>query len=277
MYCIIISGIIIIGLCTYFVSLNGKGIKKIGVIIICLGTFLMYLNSNYESKKVSSEIIEKIQMTNAKIETLKKNPTTSISKINQIDSEFNSWASDFIKNKDSFKLKLEKEKLDVENIKIIQSQKWFPVYDYFFTTLKNMIYAYNKSSSSKLLLKIPTVPVNLFSKEAHEFIAKIKFSKNLIWMISLQGNISESDTTLPEIDINIEEANLFDKNLIPNQHLYLFGDLTIYLDTEYSKIRLKHYNRFDTKELKNKYDLKNFKKSINQILETIIQYQLLNL
>ena len=250
-------------------------IMIIGIVFITFGTFLTYLGSNYQSNKVSDEIKEKIQMTNDKIEELQKGPGDNKESLNKIDNEFKSWATDFIKNKDSHKYKYEKENLDTKIKEATLSKEWVSFYEYFFESLNSLIMAYNETSSKKILTKISKIPANLYTESAKDFIAKIKFSNDLIWIITLKVTQPFDNNNIPSIEIHKEQSELFDKDIKPSTDFIIWGDLSIIPLPDYSKIRVERSRKeFLTKELKSEYDLHDYKISVKQLLKTIIEFQL---
>ncbi|MCC9137157.1 hypothetical protein ACFSKU_20875 [Pontibacter silvestris] len=114
----------------------------IGILIIAIGTFIMYVGSGKSSDKSQKEILEKFEETQHKIDALKSSPNTNSKEIAKIEDEFNEWANDFIKTKDLKKLDLEKKGLDVKSNRIVLSSKWKPQLDSFFSSLKSMIDVY---------------------------------------------------------------------------------------------------------------------------------------
>ncbi|TSA25830.1 MAG: hypothetical protein D4R68_08205 [Ignavibacteriales bacterium] len=244
------------------IGLKMNWIMILGIIVIAIGTFLTYLGSNYQSNKVSDDIKEKIQDTNAKIAALQKEPSINKEAVDKLDNEFSSWATEFIKNKDSQKLHYEKEILDNKGKELSLNKEWVPFYNCFFETLKNLLNAYNKSSKNKIAYEIPQLPDNLFSERINEFVAEIKFSKNIVWKISLRLNRLD---ILPYIDINVENNS---KDT---------GCLTIVaLIRSRKNIRVlkNNQNIFITNNLMEEYDLDNYTNSLKTILKIIVEYQL---
>ncbi len=241
-------------------GLKMNWIMILGIILIAIGTFLTYLGSNLQSNKVSDEIKGKIQDTNAKIAALQKEPSINKEAVDKLDNEFSAWATELIKNKDSQRLHYEKDILDIKGKELSLSKEWLTFYNFFFETLKNLLDAYNRTAKNLITYEIPPLPNNLFSESINNFVANIKFSKQISWNIILSKEISE----IPSINITVinESKNIGGLSIAPmsitDKVMYIFKDKDIFM----------------TNDLLSKYDLGDYKNSLKTILKIIVEYQL---
>lgn len=157
MHWLIIFGIMLIAIGTFLTYLGGNLLSNkmhwliiFGIVLIAVGTFLTYLGGNLQSNKVSDEIKDKLKSTNEKIDSLKKDNNINKGTIIEIENEFNSWAKDFFNKKDEYQLKHEMQDLNIKNKGVTLSMEWRSFYDYFFSNLKGMIDAYNKTNENKI-------------------------------------------------------------------------------------------------------------------------------
>ena len=292
---IIVVGILLIAIGTYLTIVrthgkndgskkeikNNKGVKYknliiiIGVTFIAIGTYLTIAGAQKENDVANSEIKVKLQETKDEIEALRKRSNIDTNEINKIDNEFNAWAKDLIENRESYNIRREKEILENKNTKINVSNKWFYIYNYFFSTLNRMIDAFNSNSEKKILKEIPNLPKNLFSEEADSFYVTLEFKKDLIWIIYLQQFHMSREIEPPIITIKvIDDPKLFqDKDLFR-----IFPhSLSISIFPAHNSILIDPYAKWKFKNLAEEYDIKDYQISINEILETILRDQILNI
>jgi len=257
----------------YNIGIKMHPLIVLGIIIIAIGTFILYLGSMRQSNQVNEEIQKKLNMTSDKIDSLKKDPGINKESINEIDDEFNSWAKDFTNNKNAHQLNFEKENLDIQKKQNDLSIEWRPMYIYFTQTLKNLLDAFNQNNDWKIVYSIPELPNNLFSEEFQNYVIKLKFNDRQSMLMAF---FSSRSTALPNIYI----ANIYNKNIFEKEKKYSvtdvgLGGLTISPDIEVNEIRIyiiEHY--YPLLKLKGDYSLKDYEKSIKEILKTIIEYKI---
>ncbi len=245
----------------------------VGIAFIAIGTLLTYLGSNYQSNKVSNEIINKIDSTNEKIKELKKDPEINKGELQIIENEFDSWASRFVQNKDSYKLKIEKDNVNSKETEINLSHTWLPFYENFFNTLDKMIKAYNTHSKHKIVVGTYSLPSSLFSEEVNNFIFKVSFKENMHWAIFLTSLGNQDYEILPMISICQLSQSPFDKQFSKKKVALFNADLSFYPNLQNSKIRI-FYNRFRIKEIQDEYDLINYQAAIKDLIRLLFEHQL---
>lgn len=252
----------------------------LGIILVGCGTYLT-ISENYnkgdrDSTELKKEFKKEIQSTKETIKGLYQKSEISNEDVTKIDTEFTSWANEFIRNIDYYKLKNEKKIIENKNNQITLNEKWLPFYQDFFITLGRMIETLNIQSTSKISKNIPTIPYHLFSKSASQFIAKIKFPNNVVLIFILQNRLTYLSNSLPSIEIFEAKPELFDKQFEFNKEYIPMGGLGIEPLPERSKIRIDQlFSDLKISELKPDYDLNDYHKSIKEILKTILQDKLI--
>ena len=174
-----------------------------GIVIIGLGTLLVYYGSGKNDKESQEEITDKIEDTQRKIEELKSDPTISYKDIMEVENEFTAWADDFLEKKEQKKLELEKTNIGEKETRIELDSFWRPQIDEFLTETNNILSAYSSKSGDSIDFDIPVLPKNIFHVHADPYKANINFRKDIIWQIIIAPAKEHSRNSMVNFEIKI--------------------------------------------------------------------------
>lgn len=243
----------------------------LGILVLAVGTglsaYLINLSTVLSSKDSQKEVLNKIEETRQQIVDAKGAPNVDRKEIEKIEDEFNSWADDFVKNKELKKLELEKEDINTKGNRIALNAKWKPHLDAFFSSIKNILDAYNKRTGDNINYNIPQLPDNLFDPAAVEYQATITFRPDIKWSISLTPAAPLADDPMPSLKISIYDS-------IGNYPQDKIG-IAIIDDTKFNQdsrvLIMKHdNNRFNMNNIHRTYNINEdaFKVLAKDLLES---------
>ncbi len=177
----------------------------IGIIVIGIGTLLIYYGSGKNDRQSQQEITDKIEDTQRKIEQLKSNSNVNQEDLVIVENEFANWAKDFVESKEHKKLELEKSVLGEKESRLKLNSLWKPQLNGFLQETKNLILAYNSNTGDSINFEIPDLPENIFLSKTDQYKAKIIFRPDVRWEISIAPAGEYSQNAM--IDFRIEIYN----------------------------------------------------------------------
>lgn len=246
-----------------------------------LGTYLMYVGSGQSSAASQKELMDKIEETRQEIAEAKDSTNPDKQEIEKIENEFNSWANEFVKNKDLKKLELEKENINTEGSRIALSAKWKPQLDTFLSSIRNIIDAYNRQAGASITYDINKLPENIFDPSAEEYEAKIIFKPDIIWLINIAPASALAEKQMPSLTVSIfdqKTKNYKDISSMLNTK-DVFGIL-IRDDSTFNPnpiiLIVKHKNdRYSMKNIPQEYEVKD--DTFKELAKDLVESQLLQL
>lgn len=251
----------------------------IGIIVIGFGTYFIYLGTDLNNKKSQQDLVKKIEHTQSIIEDLKTIPNDDslVTKIADVEKEFHNWADEFIKNKESKKLFVEKKKVSSLEERIEVSNEWLPGYKAFFDVIKKSIEAYNSKTNSEIVYDIPIIPDNIFINSDHNYSAFIVFRENIIWEFIISPPKEFDINYFPDVSLDIYNKNVLNKEWIVKQSS-LTDKLSIlsYSDEKLGIHAIKN-TRLNLAYLKTGYVITNSKETLIEIARDLIEAQLLQM
>lgn len=251
----------------------------LGIIVIGSGTYLIYLGTDLTNKKSQKDIVKKIENTQSSIESLKnlaRDDSLDI-KIKNVETEFNEWADDFLKNIETKKLKIEKKKITTLESRIEESKKWLPGYKNFLDVIKKSLDAFNLKTKSNIKYNLPQIPNNIFINSEINYTGTIFFKNNIIWEIAIIPPDEMDNNYKPGAFIYMYDKNVMSEKYINRQSqatdiLYLSSseDSKIY----YLKLR---NNKFNFDYLESDWIDTNPEKTFSKVAIDLIEANLLQI
>lgn len=243
-----------------------------GIITIAFGTFLTYYGTSISSSKDKTEITNKIDDFKndlAKIKNADLPDSQKEKEIEKINFEFQSWADDFLRNKEEKKVLLDKNDLSIREKKILLNTKWREYYVKIFTAIPQMINAYNVASKNNniKLFELNELPNNIYEAGIKKFKIQVQFNENTYWMIWLNVSDPITEDNLPRI--NITHASK------PNDVFVLMADLSFWIDTKTKYLYVSTDRIFEKANFNKKYPLNENSDQIISLLKQAFEYQVL--
>lgn len=245
-----------------------------GICVIALGTFLTYYGSSLNNKKDKQEITDKIEGFNEKLESISTQNIPSPEKekqVEQVKQEYMQWAEKFVSNKEEQLVELDKTDVALREEKISLNKQWHSIYSDFFTSITEMVNAYNSASGQEKVKFIENqqFPASIYSATPDNFKVIIQFNDNLHWTIWLKVREPIKNKYLPSINISVAE----NKDFLKYQS-FNWGDLSFqpYSDNQ---IRVETLNIFDKANFEEKYELGETRQELNDLLKKAFEYQIL--
>jgi hypothetical protein len=166
---------------------SGYVVMVVGLLIAAMGTCLAYYGAELNNRKDSQALEKKINVTLAKLEDAKTEPSSkgssgpNAAKVQQIEDEFSNWATQFLLTRDARRLELDKTQLNRRSAEARISDKWRPFVVQFISILQRTVDAYNAKAGSKIKVNLPVVSANLYEQE---YKGEISFDAEHVWRIS---------------------------------------------------------------------------------------------
>lgn len=235
----------------------------LGIVVVGIGTLIIYVGGNRDSQSSQNEITAKINETQKKIDNLKFESNDK-EKVSQIENEFHEWANDFVENKDKKRIFVEKKQLENKESRIKFNELYRPHFLLFLETTKNIIDAYNAKTGEKISYRISSLPMNIFDPNVEKYKAQLIFNADVIWNIELKPAGVLSDNIMTTFQILITDKN--------GREIDLFA---LY-PTENKVLVVKIFNsRFNFNNIPNDFLLEDV--AYKNIAKTFIESQLLQL
>jgi hypothetical protein len=158
----------------------------VGILIIALGTGLTLYGQHIKSRGDSSILQEKVENVLKSIDETKKGEKdeATAGKMQQIEQEFRTWATEFLKDREQKKVALAKNQLDSVDEQFKVSNEVKPVFEYVLKTIESLARAYNAESGQKVQVDFPTIPSNLYTQAAEDYSGKVIFPSKVVWRVS---------------------------------------------------------------------------------------------
>ncbi|KAA9345948.1 hypothetical protein [Adhaeribacter soli] len=248
-------------------------ITIIGIIFIAIGTFLTFYGPSIDSKKDKEELNQKFSEFNNELKSIRKEDipqSEKEEKIAELKNEYSQWASEFSSNKDLYKLEYQKSNLGFEEKKLTYNNEWKKFYSGFFNELESIVAAYNEHSKNgkiEIITKHP-FPSVIFNATHESFFYILKFGDTVYWKLFIINTQTFKEKELPTIVISITSKH--------PENDYFSPALSIYPNPDRNLIIVnKHNNNINLS--KEDFPLNTPKKSMQEIIKGIIQYQILKL
>jgi hypothetical protein len=200
------------------------------------------------------------------------------SKIETVENEFHQWADEFIKNKESKKLLIKKQKISLTESRIKKSNTWLPGFQAFIDFTKNSIIAYNAKSKSNIQYDLPTIPNDIFIKSGNSYFGSVIFKNDVIWEIAFYPPNELDQDYSPTLHLNIYNSNVLDKEYgdrfsATTDQLLIFTHGNSPLTLHRGMIN----DRFDLSYIKKEYKLTTAIETLSELAIDIFEAQLLQL
>lgn len=241
----------------------------IGIILITLGTFLLYWGGSIQNKKESTEtreiVEQKIESVLEKVDDIKSSSEQpQKQKLEEVKNEFSEWAKLFLSSREERELEYSKKNVHLREKELEYHQKLAPIYEYLHEEIISFIKAYNEISSDNIKYDSYDYPSNLYKTH---FKNTIEFSPKLHWIITYRGDPPASETSLPKFTINSVDPQ---KGLISN-----FGFITFRPDYDLEHIKpIIDGKAFSKAKLPNIVDVDNYRKEMTKIAKSLVEIQL---
>ncbi len=244
-----------------------------GILLIALGTLAMVYGQHAKSKVDSSEVSQVVQ--NKVDEVLKRidevrgdeKDKASAGKIQQIEQEFQTWASEFLKDRERRKIELARTHLDSSDVQLKVSNEWKPIFEYVLKTIDSLVQAYNAESGEAIKVNFPPVPANLYSEEAENYAGEVIFPNKVIWSVNFLSAKPPKQESPPTMFIYIKEKA---------DQSYLNSYCTIgSLDKKSFRVHLNGPRVPTAKGIEGIYPFEAYRDSLKTILQRLFEAQLL--
>ena len=158
----------------------------VGILIIALGTGLTLYGQHIKSKSDSSILQEKVENVLKSIDETKKGEKdeATTGKMQQIEQEFRTWATEFLKDREQKKVAQAKNQLDSVDEQFKVSNEVKPVFEYVLKTIESLARSYNAESGQKVQIDFPSIPPNLYSQAANKYSGKVIFPSKVVWRVT---------------------------------------------------------------------------------------------
>lgn len=190
-----------------------------------------------------------------------------------LDKEFNTWAENFLRNKDSINLSIQMNKISNEQQNQLLDKEWFPVYNNLLQNIENLLKAYNLRVNYPIRYNIITLPRKL-STVANDttIIGKIWFKENRIW------NITFNDFPKNKVRPKIPNINIY---ITSSEYEWLLGEspeISILINPQNKKATLYlQQMEIVIPNIETSYNLDIKPDVLNEIFEKLIEYELAQL
>lgn len=206
----IIIGILIIAFGTGVMAYGFSNIA--GILLTAFGTGIMIygqlVRSKVDSAEVSQVLHDKVDSVLKRIEEVREGEKdkASAGKIQQIEQEFQTWAAEFLKDREQRKVELQRTQLDSVDVQLRVSNEWKPVFEYVLKTIAAMAHAYNSESGETIEVDFPPLPSNLYSEEARNYGGKVVFPNKVLWRVAFLSSKPARQEAPPSmyVDFKIE-------------------------------------------------------------------------
>ena len=205
----IIVGILLIALGT---GVMGYGFSIIvGILLNALGTGMMvygqHVKSKVDSAEVSRVLQDKVDNVLKRIDEVREGEKdeASAGKIQQIEQEFQTWAAEFLKDREQRKVELARTHLDSVDVQLKVSNEWKPIFEYVLKTIDSMANAYNAESGETIKVDFPPLPPNLYSEAASKYGGKVVFPNKAVWRILFAASRPPKKENPPSMYINFQK------------------------------------------------------------------------
>lgn len=245
-----------------------------GILLIALGTGVMFYGQHVKSKvdsaEVSKVVQDKVDNVLKRIDEVRggEKDKTSAGKIQQIEQEFQTWASEFLKDREQKKVKFARTHLDSVDVQLIVSNEYRPIFEYVLKTIDSMAKAYNAESGETVKVDFPPIPPNLYSEAASKYGGKVVFTNKAIWRIQFIASRPPKEENPPSMYINFEQEG--DQS---------YGDSylsIIRLNKKSFSVRLQGSNIPTAEGIEGIYPFEAFRDSLKTILQRLFEAQLLH-
>ncbi len=247
-------------------------ITILGIVTIGLGTLLTYYGTSLSSSKDKTEITSKIDDFKNDLAKIKNESLTDSEKVKAVEKikyEFQSWADNFVKEKEEKKVQLDKNDVGLREKKLLLNNKWREYYVNSFEALSQMIEAYNKASgkTNVKLLETNVLPNNIYDAQRPNFRIQVQFGEKTFWMIWLRIDDPITDDNLPVINIAV--------NSKPNDDFAIMSDLSFAIKPKNKNIYVRVDKPFDKANFKTNYPVNESSNQIIILLKQAFEYQIL--
>jgi uncharacterized membrane protein len=246
-----------------------------GILLIALGTGVMFYGQHVKSKVDSAEVSKVVQ--NKVDDVLKRidevrgaeKDKASDGKINQIEQEFQTWAAGFLKDRERKKIELARTHLDSVDVQLKISNELGPIFEYVLKTIDSMTKAYNAESGETIKVNFPPLPPNLYSEEARNYGGKVIFPHKAIWHIQFLASRPPKSDDLPTMYITFEQEE--DKRSRSDSYC----SISIISKEKSFGIRLIGPDIPIAKGVEGTYRLDSYSDSLKTIMRSLFEAQLL--
>jgi len=244
----------------------------IGIVIIALGTFLIYYGSSLSSSKDKKEIKGYIDSVNQNINQIQADNIPQAEKeekIKKIESEFDLWAKQFIHSKEGKRIAFDKNEISLRELKDKLNNQWRELYVKFFTSISQMIKAFNQATGKSIILlkENPNLPINIYDAKPENFKVIIQFNSNVYWNIWLKISEPIEEPKIPSINIEVTDQPIF--------RPYAFGDIRFSINTENKKVYVDCFKSFEKAGFKREYSLDAEANQMTILLKKAFEFQIL--
>ena len=124
--------------------------------------------------------------------------------LSNIEQDFSTWASNYIKDRDLKKLTLERQKLEARGTEIELSKQYRPIFQHVIDGIRAAISAYNAKTGSDFNVQLNDLPSNLYAVDPSSLtLGTVVFSPNVKWTVGFYSERPATASRLPYFEINI--------------------------------------------------------------------------
>ena len=182
-----------------------------GLLIVAIGSgvaiYGQYLKSKTDNATTAVENDKKLQQIMSDIQSIKNsNPPPEVAaKIEKVEDEFRSWASEFGKKKAERRVDFEKAKLDQAALELKMSRRYRPFLEFARDTLEKAVVAYNAESQENVRCELRRVPDNIYdlsdARQGDE-VGNIVFGPTVAWVVFMRATLPAREDNRPTMTIS---------------------------------------------------------------------------
>ncbi|MHB8123756.1 MAG: hypothetical protein ACYDG4_16585 [Desulfuromonadaceae bacterium] len=244
-----------------------------GIVLIALGTGWMVYGQYVKGMEDGAILQGKVEQVLKSIDGIKQGETAEATagKIQQIEQEFQTWATEFLRDRERRKVTLTKAQLDSVDEQFGVSNKVRPVFEYVIRTIESLARAYNAESDQKVQIDFPPIPPNLYSEAAENYRGKVIFPSNVVWVISFLSKKPSHREHPPfmNLDFNLQKSGL------PSGSYCLISPKLMKNEFSGLSVKLNGPNLPVTDGIEGEYPVASYRDSLKMITRRLFEAQLL--
>lgn len=191
-------------------------LQILGIVIIAIGTFLIYSGAKLDSDQSQNEITKKLDIFNNKLKEVKNsklNDEDKLRKIDTIKNEFDEWAKNLNSNLAEVELSNEKKKLSHAEKTTLRRKKFSTILSSAYQDISLMVTSIQKEIPSAGVIYYSSnryLPTDFFTDSANNYYQVIKFTPNQF--IKINSETLWKDREKVSISFNVYNAVSNSKN-----------------------------------------------------------------
>lgn len=158
-----------------------------GILLIAVGTWLTYRGANTDSRKDFEEVQAKIEGVRSEIHAAKAAASGGEAhRLDALDSELTSWASDFEKNRPKLAMAREQELLKEKARAFEADLPAHEVLQSAISTLRGLLIAYDRNNPNQIKINVPDLPADI-ATAVKGWRGEVSFGEEVTWELAVSS------------------------------------------------------------------------------------------